>query len=252
MVTRPAEEAIQRLEKAVTRSKRRSSVRLPQAFARDSHAKDPHPPLARVLAGGGEIRLKVLVTVLMMATEPPHATKVASKDLAAMLGLRDPDGAGARRVNKAIRDLEGMSLVERKPRPGHVPGITVLNPEGAGGAYNDLKLSRPYITLPITLWKRGWLISLSGRALALLIILREVTGGRTDNTAWLPGIRKEQYGLSPDTWTRASRELEEAGLLTVTTEVLSFQGEPRRRNWYALHLDRLPHFDPGDPPPDWV
>lgn len=126
MVIRPDEEAIQRLEKAVSRSKRRASVRFPQGFVRDSHGKDPQPPLARLVAGGGEVRLKVLVTVLMIATEPPHATKAPAKDLAAMLGLRDPGGAGARRVNKAIRDLEGMSLVQRDPRPGYTPQLTVL------------------------------------------------------------------------------------------------------------------------------
>jgi hypothetical protein len=127
-----------------------------------------------------------------------------------------------------------------------VPQATVLDPAGSGKEWNALKLSRPYITLPIDLWRRGWFIALSGRALAILIILRELTHGRTSNGAWVDGIRKRQYGLSDDTWTRGTRALREAGLLNVKEEVFSSQGEPRRRNVYTLHLDRLTSFDPGE------
>lgn len=244
-VERPPQEAIDRLEKAVATSKRHSSVRLPQPFARDRQSQDPLPPLAELMQGGGEVRLKAMLTVLMMATKAPHSRKVASKDLAAMLNLRDPDAAGARRVSKAFQDLEGLALVRRDREPGHVPKVTVLNPVGSGHEWDAMKLTRPYITLPIDLWRRGWFIALSGRALAILIILRELTHGRASNAAWVDGIRKRQYGLSDDTWTRGTRELRDAGLLVVREDVYSSQGEPRRRNVYTLHLDNLSEFDPG-------
>lgn len=244
-IERPPQEAIERLEKAVEVSKRSSSVRLPQAFARDEKSKDPFPPLANLMQGGGEVRLKVMLAVLMMATKAPHSRKVSSRDLAAMLALRDPEGAGARRINKALRDLEGASMARRDSVPGYVPTVTVLDPAGTGDEWDAMRLPRPYITLPISLWRRGWFIALSGRALAVLIILKELTGGRTRNGAWVDSIRKRQYGLSDDTWTRGSRELQEAGILDVTPQVYSFQGEPRRRNLYKLHLDRLDEFDPG-------
>ncbi|EYR65027.1 hypothetical protein N866_18835 [Actinotalea ferrariae CF5-4] len=226
-------------------SKRHSSVRLPQAFARDRSSKEPCPPLADLMQGGGEVRLKVMLTVLMMATKAPHARKVSAKDLAAMLGLRDADGAGARRVSKAMKDLEAKSLARRDRVPGYVPTMTVLDPAGSGKEWDASKLPRPYITVPISLWRRGWFIALSGRAVALLIILKELTGGRTRNGAWVDGIRKRQYGLSDDTWTRGTQELKDAGLLDVTEQVFSSQGEPRRRNLYVLHLDRLEAYDPG-------
>ena len=70
MVQRPPQQAIELLEKAVERSKRRSSVRLPLAFARDQLAASPTPPLARLLQGGGEVRIKVFLTIMMMATKP--------------------------------------------------------------------------------------------------------------------------------------------------------------------------------------
>ena len=245
-IKRPPQEAVERLAKAVKGSKRSSTVRLPQVFARDSVSKEPVPPLAELMQGGGDVRLKVLLTTLMMATKPPHNRKTSSKDLAAMLGLNDPDGAGARRVNKAFADLEKLNLVRRDREPGHVPETTVLNPAGTGKEWSDVRMQRPYITLPIALWERGWFIALSGRAIALLIVLRELTGGRVKNGAWVDGIRKRQYGFSDDTWTRACRELREAGLLDVREDVFSSRGEPRRRNNYTLRLDRLATFDPGE------
>lgn len=245
IIERPSQEAIERLEKAVAASKRHQSVRLPQGFARDRKQKEPSPPLAALMQGGGEMRLKVLLTTLMMATKAPHSRKVASKDMAAMLNLRDAEAAGARRVSKAYTDLENRSLVRIDRQPGYVPTTTVLDPTGTGKEWDALKLKGTYITLPISLWRRGWFIALSGRAIALLIILRELTQGRTTKGAWVDGIRKRQYGLSDDTWTRGTQELRDAGLLEVKEEVYSSQGEPRRRNVYILHLDRLDEFDPG-------
>ena len=246
MVERPPQQAIDLLEKAVERSKRRSSVRLPLAFARDQVNAVATPPLAQLLRGGGEVRIKVFLTIMMLATKHPHETRVPSRDLAAMLNLRDADGAGARRVNKAIGDLVAAKLIRRDLRPGHVPNLTILDPGGSGQEWNTEQLSGgTYITLSPNLWRRGWLVALSGRALALLIILRENTGGRSKG-AWVPGIRHRQYGLSEDTWTKATKELREAGLLDVEEKVHSFQGEPRRRNLYTLHIDRLGSFDPGD------
>lgn len=244
-IQRPAQEAIDRLEKAVRGSKRSQSVRLPLGFARDQQQKAPTPPLAELMRGGGEVRLKVFLTTLMMATKAPHSRKVASKEMAAMLNLRDVERAGARRASKAFADLEGRSLVRIDRKPGYVPTTTVLDPAGTGKEWDALKLKGAYITLPIALWRRGWFIALSGRALALLIILRELTQSRAATGAWVDGIRKRQYGLSDDTWTRGTQELRDAGLLEVREDVYSSQGEPRRRNVYKLRLERLDEFDPG-------
>jgi hypothetical protein len=248
VLVRPPQEAIALLEKAVERSKRSGSVRFPQEFARDRTSQKASPPLAALLQGGGEVRIKVLMTVLMMATKPPHDTRVSSKDLASMLNLRDPEGAGSRRVNKAFADLVRMGLVRRDREPGHVPNTLVLDPAGTGTEWSDRSLPPGYISLPPSLWQRGWIIALSGRAIALLIILRELTNARSNKGIWVDGIRKRQYGLSDDTWTKAVKELVEAGLLDVDEQVFSSRGEPRRRNLYLLHIDRLGIFDPGDAP----
>lgn len=247
MIDRPPQAAIEQLAKAVRRAKR-TSVRLPQGFARDLYNPDANTPLALLIRGNGAVRLKTFLTVLMMATKAPHDTQVASKHIAEMLNLSEPDEGGARRVSKAFKDLEKMNLVRRTTEPGHTPKTSILKPDGSGAdEWSDNALDRPYITLPADLWRRGWIAALSGRAVAMLIILREFTNGRQDG-AYVDGIRKRQYALSDDFWTKATTELVDAGLLSVEQEVLSYRREPRRRNRYHLHVDRLRGFDPGAVP----
>jgi hypothetical protein len=244
-------DAVDRLERALKRSKRISSVRLPQGFARQLMVGAGAPPLVRTMRGGrgGATELKVYLTVRMIATEAPHDTKVAATELARMLDFPQPDGAGARRVTAALRRLEASKLIERELRPGLTPKVFVLEPTGTGARWDDSKLKNPYITLPVGLWRKGWFIALSGRALALLIILRELTGGRSKG-GWADGVRKAQYGFSEDTWTRATKELVDRGLLEVEVHTYSSSGEPRRRNLYRLRLDNLEAYAPFEVPGD--
>ncbi len=198
---------------------------------------------------GGATDLKVYLTVRMIATKAPHDTKLSAKDLATMLDFRDAEGAGARRVAAAIRRLDTAKLIEREVRPGLTPKLVVLDPIGTGKRWDDSKLRNPYITVPVSLWRKGWFIALSGRAVALLVILRELTGGRSKG-AWADGIRKRQYGFSEDTWTRATKELVERGLLEVEVHTYSSHGEPRRRNFYKLRLNNLDAYAPFEVPGD--
>jgi hypothetical protein len=129
--------------------------------------------------------------------------------MAAMLNLDDPARNGARRINDALQWLHAKGFLVRTPRPGRTPHLQLLRPGSVAIG------SGRYVSLPIDIWEQGWLYVLSARALALYLVLREATGGRPEQAATLPGGRKSQYDLSPDTWTRATRELEEAGLLAV-------------------------------------
>jgi hypothetical protein len=242
-------EAVQRLEKAVTKSQRSRSVRFPIGFVRGDD-----PPLAKMMRGGqgGESRLRVYLLIRMMATAAPHDVPITATDIAACLGFPDPPGVGARRVNSALKVLASRehNLVAIEAPPGRTRTMKILRPDGSGEEWNDGDLKAPYITLPIALWKKGWLLALSGRALAIFIVLRELTGGRKANGAWADGIRKRQYGFSDDTWTRASEELRDRGLLTVDRETYQSQGEPRQRNVYQLHLDVLEDCRPFEHPLD--
>jgi hypothetical protein len=72
------------------------------------------------------------------------------------------------------------------------------------------------VSIPLGFWSKGWLLELSPVAIAVLFTLRERLGGYEQPQYLLPD-RRESYGLSHDTWTRGSRELEEDELLTVGT-----------------------------------
>ncbi|MDF8266461.1 hypothetical protein [Luteipulveratus flavus] len=248
MVDRPNQEAIERLEKIAKQSKR-STVQLPQAFARDGQSKVADPVLAMLLRRNG-LLVKTYLTVAMVSTKDPHTTTKPATELAAALGLPQPETAGARRVNAALKQLENLDLVRREHRRGRVPITHVLDARGSGKPWGEVSLGNPWITLPITLWQRGWFVALSPRAITLIVVLKELTHGRPGQKAWVDGIRKRQYGLSDDTWTRATTELVSAGLLDIERDTYQSQGEPRQRNVYRLRLDLLSLLDPGDPVPD--
>ena len=76
------------------------------------------------------------------------------------------------------------------------------------------------MNLPVAFWKNGWIVRLSGRAIALLLILKDVVGGRDPQQGVYvrPDNARLQYGLSEDTWSRGVKELKEAGLIVVTRE----------------------------------
>ena len=229
---------LERLDRAVQASKRVSSVALPTEFVRDQVSEEPLPPLTRLLRGGGEVRLKVLLTTLMIATRAPHSTEVEAADLADLLQLGQ-DKAAIRRVNDAFKSLEKFDLVQRLPRRGLCPTTIVLNPSGDGRQWDATALTRPYLTLPIDLWTHGWVVWLSARELGLLLVLLDLTSSRRENPSYADGIRKREYGLGEDTWTRATKELIAQGLLETTTEIVRVGRQRRRRTGYILHLERL-------------
>ena len=225
-------EPLRKLQLAVKRSRRSSSVRFPIGFVRQEVSGES-PPLAQLLRGG-EVRLKLYLTLAMIATRAPHELDPPpASHLAAMLNLDDPTHNGARRINDALQWLHAKGFLIRTPRPGRTPHLQLLHPGSVPIG------SGRYVSLPIAIWEEGWLYVLSARALALYLVLREATGGR--GAATLPGGRKAQYDLSADTWTRATRELETAGLLDVR-EVFdepSFETFElsRRRLEYTLTTD---------------
>lgn len=244
MMNTPNHEAVERLEKIAKQSKR-ATVQLPQGFARDCREKTAAPMLARLLQRNGFL-IKVYLTLVMVSTKSPHTTRKPAADIAAALDLSKPTTSGARRVNDALKQLETFHLIHREPRPGRVPTIQVLDARGAGEKWGDIAMGNPWITIPISLWSGGWLIALEPRDIALIVVLKELTFGRKENKAYVDGIRKRQYGLSDDTWTRATRDLENAGLLEVRRETYASYGEPRRRNVYQLNLDLLSRFSAGE------
>jgi hypothetical protein len=186
----------------------------------------------------------------MPSTRAPHKTTISASELAELLDFQAPASAGARRVTTAIRALEKLDLLKRHVSPGRVPTLEVLDPAGSGKAWdvNSKELSGNYAGIPIDLWKNGWITALTGRQLAMLIVLRELTNARKPEPGvqgiWVDGTRKRQYGFSDDTWTRATHELRDLGFLEISENVFKSFGEPRRRNLYDLNIGRLAELPP--------
>jgi hypothetical protein len=229
-------EPVRKLQAAVRKSKRTTSVRFSIGFVRRQLTGET-PPLARLFRAG-DVRLKLYLVLTMIATRFPFEidNSPPATYLASMLNLEDPDKNGARRITDALAWLHREKFLERTSRPGKTPRIRVLQPGSS-----DIARGR-YVSVPLDIWDKGWLLYLSGRALALYLVLLEATGGRPGRTAMLTGDRKAQYDLSDETWARAAAELEDAGLLHVE-ETFSKSSEKeefelrRRRLRYTLAED---------------
>jgi hypothetical protein len=90
-------------------------------------------------------------------------------------------------------------------------------------------------------WQQQWITRLSGTAIALLLILLDLVGGKTRPPKQsVTTNQRLHYGLSPDSWTRATRELVDFGLINVDRAVRGRDLESvRARNFYSVNKERL-------------
>ena len=235
-----------RLAGIVAQSKRRV-VPFERGFFRRSRAQDPPPPLARLLRGGrgGEVRLKVYMSILLICVKRPHKVTRQPSSWAALLSLDDPHRNGARRVSDAIKWLEANGLIATEPRAGGPAEITLLSQLGAGEPYVRPTPAVGYANVPVELWENGWIVTLSAAALAMLLIITDMQAGKL-LPAWLvPAEARDRYAISADTWTKGTRELADLGLLAIGREP---QGDDwiwnRLRNTYALIPERFKDSPP--------
>lgn len=242
----PSEESLRLLRWIVTRSKRSSGLPLAEAFMRRASPSEPPPPLARMMRGGqgGEVRLKLYLTMSLLAVSPPYDIKpVPARAWAEMLALPDPERRGARRVNDALEWLAEHSFVVSERRQGTPGAVRLLSQAGTGDPYTRPAGAARYVRLPLGLWEQGWIARLSGAALGLLVILLDMQGGRA-RPSWIsPTKARERYDLAPDTWTKGVRELMELDLVLVSKipqgDVFDYR---RMRNSYWANEEML-HFE---------
>lgn len=222
-----------------------SGIQLPVEFARrDRYAPSGQaPPLARMFRGGrgGEVRLKLYLSLILLAAAPPYELPpIPGRAWAETLSLPDPEQNGARRIAQATNWLAAEGFLRINRQPGTPPEITLLNPLGDGKKYKR-PMTR-YISLPLGFWEQQWITVLTGAATATLIMLLELQGGIEEQrkAPWMSRSRREQYAISDDTWTRATHELEGHGLLTITRGMQAEDfGWRRIRNTYWVHKEEL-------------
>ncbi|BCW12858.1 hypothetical protein NtRootA2_41400 (plasmid) [Arthrobacter sp. NtRootA2] len=216
------------------------------------------PPMAKILRGGrgGEVRLKLELSFLWFAANPPHDLTFPARVWATLIGLADPEGRGTRRVRQANTALAAENLIKVEGQAGRPNKIFLLEESGTykpyvlpGEAYNKSKGSgqewrHRYIQIPDTLWTNGWISILSGAALAMLLVLFAELGQKdaSKTDLWFsPDWAKKIYGLSEDTRSKGLRELRTAEIITArkrsaSRDVLDFR---RLRNTYRLDLERF-------------
>jgi len=237
-------------------------------------ASNPTSPLGRIIRGGrgGKVRLKLYLSLIWLSAAPPHDSAYPSRAWATLLGLPDPAGLGARRINEAVRWLEANNFVTVELRPGHPNRVTLLDEVGEGDSYSvpgertralkeagrarvgDPEFDRHrYIQLPAEFWTSGRFSVLSTPAVAMYMILLSEKGANPDSTElWLsPRVAAERYGLSSDTRAAGFDELRRAGMVEVRRRHVSsgIFDVTRYRNVYKLLTDGTPSAGEALPAP---
>lgn len=256
---------------------RRARNRAAQIRLSFIETQQPHqpPPMARILRGGrgGEVRLKLYLSLLWFAAKPPHDVTIPAYNWAGLLGLPDHESNGARRISDALNWLDRHHFVTLNRQPGQVSKVTLLREDGSGSPYEipgkvgasasritgvpfptrkNRKREYFYVKIRSEFWTNGWIAFLSGRAIAMLLaLLNELhRNKRRPTEVWFtPADALERFGLSEESRSAGLQELKDAGLLTIRRASVSKPLEFRRmRNVYKVDLDIL-ESEPANPPP---
>lgn len=247
--------ALRLLKKLPRQFGRRAAVQLGEAFifggdivnAAGHRVVMPgdRPPLATLV--GNEVALKVYLTLVLMTKTPPN--KLYRPRMVAELAetlaydlLGPPDystGPGTRRVRRALARLDQLGLVELSTIGGayevtvtHMPNVE----------------DPPYISLPVELWSRGWILDMHPPALAVYLYLR-LTGARQGRPVAIDPIDRDRTTLSADTFTRGLKQLTGLGILQERPAMIEDRYGRRRAHRHAYLIDegRILMEDPTMP-----
>lgn len=232
-------------------SGRRTSAPIRKWFVRSF--KGEQPPLAKLYSGGsrggrsGYVSIKVLLTIIWKTSKPPFRTVMTAPAIAELLDLPEPSKNGARRVRDALKQLAEANLIRLEPRPGNSPVIHLLNETGNGKeyslpstSYTQTRLRKPnqdpftdpnlYFQIPAELWTEGFMQTLKGPGLVMLLILLAEQANK--KPVWFSGEEfSERYRISPSTRTKGSQEL-------VNLEILNRKSVALPPNWGASSFEK--------------
>jgi len=221
----------------------------------------------RTVGRGGDLRLKLLLSLLWVAGAEPYDVSYPARAWATLLDLREPEKAGARRVSQALQWLDDHKFARVEQLIGRPPRVTLLRETGFGepylppGAVNNrltqqlqnatgleekaLREQREgerYLQLQPALWTQGWIQTLSGPGLSMLLVLLAEAAGGTDRDLWLtPDLARRRYGLSPATRSSGLRELYDLKAVTMKRRTISRDvfDYRRMRNVYRINWPAL-------------
>lgn len=207
------------------------------------------PPLARLLSSaesggggrGGQLRIKLYLSLLWVAAREPYTVTRPSRAWAALLGLDDIDTKGVRRVQEAFRDLRERRFIDLADGGGLPSQVTLLSEAGDGSsfmpapeAYNRLRVSsgndvavllpHRYFRVPSALWTEGHIARLRGPSLAMLLVLLAEQRGNNVGVWFSPDRAERRYGLSASTRTEGLAHLRALGLVSSKIQTVSESG----------------------------
>lgn len=224
--------------------------------------------LRQVLAGGGEVRLKMYLTALWWATSEPHNIEdVPASAWARAFGLDRYSTAGAKRVLDATTWLTDHQLMRSARTRGAPAKLQLLREDGSGDPYHrpwwgherdeHERLPIPdedlYFQIPKEFWEAGWVSVLSGPAVMCLCIHLAATWGwkangyaertskeddRPARLKWhhfTEAERRDRFTVSEDTWRRGNHELVAWGLVGRRARWNS--GFKTRRQYFEYQVD---------------
>lgn len=254
---RPTNAALKAAENAGAYGRKRAQLRYP--FVERLHADDAPPPMARMLRGGqgGQVRMKLYLSYLWMQRED-EATPLSftARAWATLFDLKDPAGAGARRVSDAQAWLNKNHFIEINAQAGRPNQVVVLNETGDGSEYVAPGAAariearsalgavyNRYVQIPRTFWTNGHLTVLSGAGIAMFLVLLCQRGPASEDEAlWFsPREAEGKFALSEDTRSKGLRELAAAGLVETRRRQINptdFE-VVHVRNVHFLKLERL-------------
>lgn len=213
-------------------------------------------PLASIMRGGrgnggggrgGGTRLAVLLTLLWALRGGNHDSDRPARFWAELIGLDDPQGAGARIVRDSYRELATRGFLSVDAGIHGQPLIQLLREDGSGKPYSSPVASErgqhvpePYFRIPAALWERGLIRRLSGPGLAMyVIVMRTVRTDHENNKVWFsPTTFKDKFALGDSSRKAGLRELVEQGVLIEQWESVDSTGgteyRTRRRKTYTI------------------
>ncbi len=222
-------------------------------FLRRPAPEDPVPPMTQMLNGdsggrGGEVRLKLYLSLLWASPGGDHDTDFGAVDWAQLLGLPQYSTNGKRRIYQALQWLEDHQFVARHQRPGKPAVVTVLHESGTRTPYTKPSDGPEsggvpsYRRIQSTWWTNGWIAGLSGRALMFWMVLMDESGNESrQKEVWLSQSQKTQkYGISPYMSQRALHEQTHHGLIRTRRKMRSEAfGVKTSRTEISLSSQRL-------------
>lgn len=230
-------------------SPRSTFVVIPQRAIRRPILRFDLPPTAAAVAapgGAGDVRMRLYLWLWAIYSarqfrEPTYRRTTGEwaelLNLVTRRGHQRQRANAARRVSAAMKYLRARRLIDIPRRDE----IKLLDPDGSGDVFTpwtDRELAArnkqrsdvarmlgtryetrrhlavwedEHLTVPLAIWVNGTVSALSGRALAVLLVLWNFERDAPNEPFRVPNVKHSQFGLKNDLWHDGVKELEEFG-----------------------------------------